>query len=167
MISNSVKTDVINSIISIAYYWIGEQNKQSAKAIINLLYQLKLTTVQGKKVDDLNSDFKTFFKTKDENVKFSSLKIPEKYDTEEKKLMWVAGTTVLNLFSAGNFELGYVELIDMSADWNELYVYVINSLKKQSFKNEIADWLVMHFLMAYDLLGQEEIESLGYKITKI
>ena len=165
MISNSVKSDVINSIISVAYYWMGEQNKSCSLSIIKLLYQLKLTTVQGKKVDDLYNDYNTIFK--DNKTMHSTLTIPKQYDTDEKQLMWVAGTVILNLFNSGNFELGYTQLMDMAIDWNDLYVYVINSLKQQPFKNEIADWLVTHMLMAYDLLGQKEIESLGYKIQKI
>ena len=164
--TNSIKTDTLQSLITIAYYWMGEQNPQSTLAIIKLLYKLDLTTIQGKKVDDLYHDFKVFFKNYDEKL-FSEIPIPERYETDEQKLLWIAGTTIMNLFSSGNFELAYTQLMDMSLNWNELYIYVVNSLKKQSFMNEVANWLVTHFFMSCDLLEKNDIELMGYRIEKI
>lgn len=164
--TNSVKTDTIQSLITIAYYWMGEQNPQSTLSIIKLLYKLDLTTVQGKKVDDLYHDFKTFFKTYDEKL-FQEIKIPAQYETDEQKILWISGITIMNLFSSGNFELAYTQLMDMSLNWNELYIYVVNSLKKQPFMQEVANWLVTHFFMACDLLEKNDIELMGYRIEKI
>lgn len=165
--TNSIKTDVINSLVAISYYWMGEDNPQAALSIIKLLYKIDLTTIQGKKVDDLYSDFKTFFKDKFDETNFTNIEIPKNYKTDENKLMYIAGITILNMFSSGNFEVGYNQLIDMSVNWNELYIYVINSLKNQKFKNEITDWLLGHVYMAYDLIGEKDMLALGYKITKL
>lgn len=165
--TDTIKTDVINSLVAISYFWMGEDNPQASLSIIKMLHNIELPTVLKEKVDDLYSDFKTFFTGKYDEEVFSEIKIPEKYITDENKLMYIAGITILNLFSSGSFEVGYNQLIDMSVNWNDLYVYVINSLKNQKFKNEVTDWLLGHTYMAYDIIGNDDMIALGYKVTKI
>lgn len=167
--TEQIKIDSIESLVTIAYYWIGERNPQCAYSIIKLLEKLELSKKSAKRLDDLTSDFKTFFNginhTFDYDT-FEEIDIPNNINSEEEKLLWISGITILNLISSGNFELGYTMLMDMSINWKELYIYVVNSLKKQPFVNMFSEWLITHFFMAYDLLGEKEMSMLGYKIIK-
>lgn len=164
--NNTLKNDIVSSLVSIAYYWMGEQNPQATWSTLKLLQSLELSGKTLKKVDDLESDFKTFFKTNGEEFIEMEVVIPNDKDTEEKKLLWIAGVSLMNLFKCGNFELAYTMLMDMSLNWESLYTSVVNTLKNQDFKNELAQWLMTHFYMACDLLGTDEINMLGYTVKK-
>lgn len=163
MLSVSVKKDIIDSIVTVAYYWMGEQNQQATISIIGMLEQIDCNPLD-KKVSDLHKDFQTFFHNPDESL---YQKIMVQGEDEEKKLLWVAGVCVMNLFKSANFELGYTVLMDMSINWPELYSSVISTLRKQPFKDEVVMWLVTHFIMARDLVGEDEINMMGYSVKKI
>ena len=48
-------TNLINSIITVAYYWMGEQNQQATISIIGMLEQIDCSPLE-KKVNDLHKD---------------------------------------------------------------------------------------------------------------
>jgi len=164
--TNSVKTDIILSLVSIAYYWMGEQNQQAAEAVTCLIKQLDVDDKMKKKISDLDKDIHTFFHCPADYEIPIHVKIPENKD-EEHKVLWVSGVCLMNLFKSGNFELGYTMLMDMSINWNELYKSVIDTLKNNNdIKNELGSWLMAHFFMACDLLGTNEIKMLGFTVKK-
>lgn len=166
--TNSVKTDIIDNLVAIASFWITEDNPQSALSIINLLKKIELDSKQKKRVDDLYYDFKNILRKKNyDESKHKDIIIPEAYDTDERKLMWVSGITIMNMFSSGNFEMAYTSLIQMSINWPELYAFVVKSMDKQPFKMQVCEWLFEHFCVLKDIVGDEDIRLLGYKIEKI
>jgi len=165
--TNSIKTDVIKSLTLISYYWLEEENYQSSYSIIQLIKELTLTKKQYDMVEDLLHDFNVMSKNKYDKKFYQKITIPDEFSDEDKKILWISGVCIMNLFASGNFELAYTHLMEMSLNWNELYTFVINNIKKQAFANEVAEWLFTHFLMAVDLLGKDDIEMLGYKVTKI
>lgn len=161
-----VTNDIVPSIVSIAYYWMGEGNMQAVEAIIGLLEQLSLDEKMKKKRDDLAHDFRAFFHQAEDYQIVWHVEIPKK-DTEEQRLKWVAGVCLMNLFKAGSYEMGYTMLMIMSADWNDLYSYVVASIQNDpKIKNDLAQWLMTHFFMACDLLGMDEINMMGYTVKK-
>lgn len=165
--TNSVKTDIVQSLRVISYFWLQEENYQCSYSIIQLLNELKLDFKQKKILEELEHDFKVMSTGKYTLKDYQNIKIPKNFcDTEERKLLWISGVSIMNLFGSANFELAYSNLLEMSANWEELYVFVINNLKKQPFLNLVTEWLFTHFLMVQDLLG-DEMEMLGYKVIKL
>lgn len=163
---NSLKSDVVNSLVSIAYFWMGEDNSQCALSICRLLYELDLSTVQLKKVDDLYSDWKSMYSLKTPEKTIPKIVIPPEFaQTEDGKFLWVFTNTIINLFASGNFELAYANLMDVSINWEDSYTFVVMNLRKTEYWEEIYNWLMAHFFMAVDLLPDDEIKFAGYKIS--
>lgn len=164
--TESLKFDIISSIVQMGYYWMGEQNSNAVESIIGLLRQIELNGQMQKKVDDLEHDYKSFFHLQADAAIESLIDIPEGKD-EEQKLLWLSGVCIMNIFKVGDFEMAYTMLMQMSLNWNDLYRSVIGTLQKHTeIKNELAQWLMTHFFMACDLLGEDEINMMGFTVKK-
>lgn len=158
------KTDKINEIVMIGYYWLSEDNFHCAQNINELLKQIPMNSIQKKRAQELESDIKTMAASKKFDLSLiNPIKLTE--TDEETKLLKVSSLSIMNLFNAGNFEMGYTFLFEMSEDWPILYQHVIEMLKKFNFKNELVKWALTHFLFAKDIAG-EELSVGGYKIIK-
>lgn len=167
--NNTLKDNTISNLVSIAYFWIGDENPQCALNIYKLLDKLdNLTKSQRKKIDDLYHDWNSLFSVKYHNTNFETVGIPKSYSADDDiKLLWISSQTIMNLIASANFEMGYMFLLEMSEDWNELYINVINLIKKSEFKMSFSEWLTMHFMLALDINGTSEMELAGYKIIKL
>ena len=161
--------DTISNLVTIGYFWIGDENPQCALNIYKLLKQLNnLTKAQQKKIDDLYHDWKSLFSVKYKEESFEIIEIPQTYKiNDERKLLWISSQTIMNMIASANFEMGYMFLLEMSENWHELYINIIELIKKSEFKMSFSEWLTMHFLVALDINGSKEMELAGYKITKI
>lgn len=161
------KTKYVDTLVTIAYYWLSEENYNCAVSIYKLIKKLNLNNKEEKRAEDLKSDIITMSKNKDIISSIEEIKIPERYVSEEDKLLWIIITTIMNFFNSGNFELGFVFLKEISEEWHEIYINVISALQKSDFKEEIIDWAMTYFFFAHDIVGKNNFNSLGYKITKI
>jgi hypothetical protein len=167
--NKELKDNIISNIISIGYYWISDENPQCSINIYKLLNKLNtLTKSQRKKIDDFYHDWNALFKVKYNEKEFELINIPNNYSSnDDLKLLWISSQTIMNLIASTNYEMGYMFLLEMSQDWNELYINVIELIKKSKFKLPFSEWLIMHFLVALDINGTKDMELAGYKITKL
>lgn len=164
-----LKDNIIANIVAIGYYWVSDENPQCALNIYKLLSKLKETTKsQKKKIDDFYHDWKAVFNAKYNEKSFDIVNIPESYSADDDtKLLYISSQVIMNLIASANFEMGYMFLLEMSQDWNELYINVLELIKKSEFKMPFSEWLTMHFLVALDINGSKDMELAGYKITKL
>lgn len=163
------KTNIIDSLVTVGYYWMSAENVSCALTVQDLLTKLNIKDKQLKKrIDGLKDDCHNIQMSNSSNKNFQKLSIPKEYEADEDtKLLWVTTQVLLNIFNCGDFEMGFTFLMEMSHDWQILYFNVITVLKKSQVKEELTDWLTMHFLMAADLNDSKELELAGYKIEKI
>lgn len=159
------KLDKINEIVMIGYYWLSEDNFHCAQNISELLKQIPMNTKQEKRIKELESDIKTMATSKKFDLSLiAPITLPE--SDPETKLLNVASLSIMNLFNAGNFEMGYTFLFEMAEDWPILYQRVVSMLQKFNFKKELIEWAITHFLFAKDIAGNDDFNVGGYKIIK-
>lgn len=157
------KEVIADSIISMGYYWMGEENRQAAESIKCILNQLHIEESLIKRKEDFESDFVSVFGTPDV---YDEIHMPEG-KCEDQNYMWAAGICLMNMFKSGNFEIGYSMLMDIAEESDDTYAYVISSMKNEvELKNMVSEWLMQHFFMACDLLGRDEIKMMGYTISR-
>lgn len=161
------KTEYIDKLVTIAYFWLSEENYGCSYSIYNLLKKLELNKKEEKRVEGLKTDTITMGKEKFKINEVKEIIIPSPCNTDEKKLLWITLTTLMNLFNSGNFEMGYMFLMEFAETWNDVYINIIPLIKCSEFKNEIIDWAATHFFFAKDILGKESFELYGYKIEKL
>ena len=161
------KTEYIDKLVTIGYFWLGEENYNCPLTIYHLLKNLELNKKEKERVDGLFSDIQSTCKRPDEIKDFKPLTIPAPCKSEEDKLLWITLMTLSNLFNSGNFEMGYMFLMEFADSWRDVYINMIPLLRTSDFKDEIADWAMTHFFFTQDLLGKEEFNRYGYKIVKI
>lgn len=161
--------DTISNLVAIGYFWIGDDNPQCSLNICKLLQELNnLTKAQKKSVDDLYHDWKALFLTKYKEDKFEVIKIPKNYTSDdERKLLWISSQAIMNMIASANFEMAYMFLLEMSQEWNELYINVIDLIRKSEFKLSFSEWLTMHFMLALDINGKKDMELAGFRIEKL
>lgn len=163
----NVKKTAIDNLISIGYFWISFPNHLMAHSIWSMLDQVELDKASKKKTDDFYHDWKTIFTDK-QNEKPADIVIPEEYCLDEdKKMLWIMSQAIMNLISTGNFELAYMNLLEVGMEWHELYANVIGMIRKTEFCQPFSEWLVNHIYVAFDINGGEEMEMAGYRIQKI
>lgn len=160
------RTEYIDKVVVIGYSWLSEENYQCPLTIYNLLTQLDLNKKEKERVEGLKSDTLAVCKNKEILKNIPEIKIPTPCQTQEDKLLWIIITTIMNLFNSGNFEMGYMFLMEFADSWRDVYINVIPLLRGCDFKEEIIDWAMTHFFFAQDITGKDEFNRLGYKIVK-
>ncbi len=164
-----VRTENIDRIVMMAYYWLSEDNYNCACNLHSLLSKLKLNSQEKKKVEDLGSDIKNMATSK--KVELSLIELidfPEniKKMGEDMKLLHVAVLSIMNLFNVGNFELGYTFLMEMADGWTELYTSILPMIKESPFKDQLVEWALTHFLFAKDIAGNAPLSIGNYVVVK-
>lgn len=166
--TKEIKQNTIDNLVAVSYYWIGDENPQCSLNVCKLLMKLEdLTKSQKKKIDDLYHDWKALFSTRYKESEFEIINLPDKYVDDEGKLLFIAVQSIMNLIGATNYEMAFMFLIEMSENWNELYINVVEAVKKSEFKLPFSEWLTMHFMLALDINGKKDMEFAGFKIEKI
>lgn len=167
--TKEIKKDIIDNLVAIAYYWQGDENANCSLNLAKMLKSLKdITKGQSKKIQDLNDDWVAFFSSRVKQSDIVLNPIPEKYNAnDDLKLLYMSTQAIMNLISSTDYEMGYMFLTEMSSEWPELYINVINIIKNNEMKIPFSEWLITHTLVAFDILGKTEIEYAGYRITKL
>ena len=91
--TNIEKTEYIDKLVTIAYYWLSEENYHCSISIYKLLKKLTLNKKEKERVENLKSDIETMSKNKNILNTVEELQIPEPCKTEEDKLLWIILTT--------------------------------------------------------------------------
>ena len=159
------KDQVVDQLITMAYFWIGDQTYQPALSIYRWLSKLNLSKEMKQKNDDLYSDLKSMFPNEKEN-NYPEVSIPESRKNDDEKLLWVAATIIANTFASTNFEIAYKNMMEMCQDWPELYLTILKMLRNSEAKDMIAEWAAIHFLLAIDLIQEKDFSVCGYKLVK-
>ena len=83
------KTEHIDRLVTIGYFWLGEENYNCPLTIYHLLKNLELNKKEQERVDGLFSDIKSTCKRPNEIKDFKPLTIPEPCKTQEdSKVFW-------------------------------------------------------------------------------
>ena len=162
-----VKEQMIKSMITVGYYFLTDEQPHASLCIYKWLSKLTIINTKLKKeLDNFHNAWKTTFQDKKESD-FEIPPINDNGDDEEQKLLYVAAQIIMNVLSIGDYEMGYMHLVEWSEDWPLLYIQVKEMIKKSSFKMSFTEWLMGHTFMAFDILGEKEFQSAGYSIKKI
>lgn len=161
------KTEYIDKLVTIGYFWLSEENYTCPYSIYELLSNLKLNKKEKDRVEGLKTDTITMGKEKFSTNEIEKINIPNPCNTDEKKLLWITLMTLMNLFNSGNFEMGYMFLMEFTETWKEVYINIIPLIQGSEFKDEIINWAMTHFFFAKDIINKESFELYGYKIKKI
>ena len=165
--NTSLKETVVSSLLGIAYFWMnGEMNPQASLSMSRLLAELDVPQKYKERVQNIQTDWDAMYAKKYKKNEIEVIKIPDDFaKTEDGKYLWVASMAIINLFNEGHLALASENLIDMSSDWNDLYVWVIGCLKNQDCRENIQEWALIHFLMAMDMMSPgDELNILDIKI---
>lgn len=166
--TDAKRDQVIDRMVTEAYYWIGDQNAQASLSIARWLSQLTLSKKMKERVEGLFSDWRNIMGSKYKESDFPEIPIKVKDDAnEELKLLWIASNVIMNTFTSGNYEMAYTTMMECCEDWPELYLSVLSMAKKSDIKENLAEWLIVHMLFACDLMGEKSIEIAGYRLSKI
>lgn len=159
------KDQIVDQLVAMAYFWIGDRSYQPALTIYRWLSKLSVSTEMDEKIKGLGQDLKTLFPDEKES-NYPEMPIPGNKTTEDEKLLWVTATIITNTFASTNFEMAYKNMMEMCADWPELYLTILKMLRNSDAKDMITEWAAIHFLFAIDLAQDKNLSVGGYKLVK-
>ena len=161
------KEEIINTLLPIGYYWLGESNPHATLTICKWLETMSMSPKTKGKLTALRKNWNVTFEGRSE----SEFQIPMpdvlKFYDEEKRLMWITTNIIMNMIAVGAFEMAFMNLCDIANIWNDFYLVMLDMIRKSKEKTAFCEWLMMHTMTAFDIVGEKDMTFLGYEIKKI